>query len=57
MQIQGNFDVGMRLVKDIAIRLPVTLVNSVNPYRLDETKPIARDAPRWINRAAASRPR
>ena len=22
MQIQGNFDVGMRLVKDIAVRLP-----------------------------------
>ncbi len=57
MQIQGNFDVGMRLVKDIAIRLPVTLVNSVNPYRLDETKPIARDAPRWFKWAAASRPR
>ncbi|MGH8585833.1 MAG: pyridoxal-phosphate dependent enzyme, partial [Gammaproteobacteria bacterium] len=31
MQIQGNFDVGMRLVKDVAVRLPVTLVNSVNP--------------------------
>ena len=41
MQIQGNFDVGMRLVKDVAVRLPVTLVNSVNPYRLEGQKTAA----------------
>jgi threonine synthase len=41
MQIEGNFDVGMRLVKDVAVRLPVTLVNSVNPYRLEGQKTAA----------------
>lgn len=33
IQIQGNFDEGMRLVKELSKQAPVTLVNSVNPYR------------------------
>ena len=34
MQIRGNFDDGMHLVKEIADKAPVTIVNSINPYRL-----------------------
>jgi len=34
MQIRGNFDDGMRLVKEVADQAPVTIVNSINPYRL-----------------------
>ncbi len=51
MQIQGNFDVGMRLVKDIAARLPVTLVNSVNPYRLQGQKTAAFEVIEALGRA------
>ncbi len=40
-QIQGNFDAGMKLVKEIAATTPVTLVNSVNPYRLQGQKTAA----------------
>ena len=38
MQIRGNFDDGMRLVKEIADKAPVTIVNSINPYRLQGQK-------------------
>jgi threonine synthase len=38
MQIRGNFDDGMELVKQISEHTPVTLVNSVNPYRLQGQK-------------------
>ncbi len=41
LQIQGNFDDGMRLVQEIASELPIALVNSVNPYRLQGQKTIA----------------
>lgn len=41
VQIQGNFDAGMQLVKEIAATTPVTLVNSVNPYRLQGQKTAA----------------
>lgn len=38
IQIRGNFDDGMALVKQVAETLPVTVVNSVNPYRLQGQK-------------------
>ncbi|HED15129.1 MAG TPA: threonine synthase [Gammaproteobacteria bacterium] len=41
IQIQGNFDDGMELVKQLAHEAPVTLVNSVNPYRLQGQKTAA----------------
>lgn len=41
LQIKDNFDVGMELVKQIAEEAPVTLVNSVNPYRLQGQKTAA----------------
>ena len=41
MQIQGNFDAGMQLVKEVAAEAPVTIVNSINPYRLQGQKTAA----------------
>lgn len=41
IQIQGNFDDGMRLVKEVAAQAPVTIVNSINPYRIQGQKTAA----------------
>ena len=41
IQIQGNFDDGMRLVKEVAAEAPVSIVNSINPYRLQGQKTAA----------------
>lgn len=41
IQITGNFDDGMAIVKSLAKNLPIALVNSVNPYRLQGQKTIA----------------
>ncbi|MCK5877600.1 MAG: threonine synthase, partial [Candidatus Marithrix sp.] len=41
IQIQGNFDDGMQLVKDVAKHTPITIVNSINPYRLQGQKTAA----------------
>ena len=41
IQIQGNFDDGMRIVKEVAKQAPVTIVNSINPYRLQGQKTAA----------------
>jgi len=41
IQIKGNFDDGMQLVKDVAEFAPVSIVNSINPYRLQGQKTAA----------------
>lgn len=41
IQIKGNFDDSMRLVKEIVEDAPVTVVNSINPYRLQGQKTAA----------------
>ena len=41
IQIRGNFDEGMQLVKDVADHAPVTIVNSINPFRLQGQKTAA----------------
>jgi len=41
LQIKGNFDEGMRLVKEVGESAPVTIVNSINPYRLQGQKTAA----------------
>lgn len=38
IQIKGNFDIGMQLVKELGKHTPVTIVNSINPYRLQGQK-------------------
>jgi threonine synthase len=41
IQIEGNFDEGMRLVKEVADHAPVTIVNSINPFRIEGQKTAA----------------
>ncbi len=55
ISIQGNFDSALRIVREMAETHPVTLVNSVNPYRLEGQKTAAfevvdalGDAPDWL---------
>jgi threonine synthase len=35
LQIEGNFDEALRLVREVAAAHPIALVNSVNPHRLE----------------------
>ncbi len=51
LQIRGNFDDGMRLVKEVADHAPVTIVNSVNPYRLQGQKTAAFEIIEELGRA------
>ena len=51
MQIRGNFDQGMELVKQVAEKAPVTIVNSVNPYRLQGQKTAAFEIVEELGRA------
>ena len=51
MQIRGNFDAGMQLVKDVASEAPVTIVNSVNPFRLQGQKTAAFEIVEELGRA------
>lgn len=51
LQIQGNFDVGMRLVKEVAEHAPVTIVNSINPFRLQGQKTAAFEIIEELGRA------
>ncbi len=39
--IQGNFDQALRLVRELIQKLPLTLVNSINPHRLQGQKTAA----------------
>jgi len=41
LEVEGNFDASFDLARDLAERYPVTLVNSVNPYRLQGQKTAA----------------
>jgi len=38
LAVDGNFDDAFNLVKDITGRYPITLVNSLNPYRIEGQK-------------------
>ncbi len=51
IQIQGNFDAGMALVKEVAMQAPVTIVNSINPYRLQGQKTAAFEIIEELGRA------
>ncbi|MEG4404600.1 threonine synthase [Microcoleus sp. MON2_D5] len=55
ISIGGNFDRALEIVREMAVNYPVTLVNSVNPYRLEGQKTGAfevvdalGDAPDWL---------
>jgi len=51
LQIRGNFDVGMALVKEVGEQAPVTIVNSINPYRLQGQKTAAFEIIEELERA------
>lgn len=51
IQIEGNFDDGMRLVKEVAAHAPITIVNSINPYRLQGQKTAAFEIIEALGRA------
>jgi threonine synthase len=53
--VQGNFDQALTIVRQMADHYPITLVNSLNPYRLEGQKTAAfevvevlGDAPDWL---------
>lgn len=55
LAINGNFDRALEIVREMSATYPVTLVNSVNPYRLQGQKTAAfevvdvlGDAPDWL---------
>ena len=39
--VKGNFDAALELVREIAEKYPITLVNSLNPYRIEGQKTAA----------------
>lgn len=41
LQIQGNFDEALTIVKEVVSKYPVTLVNSINPFRIEGQKSAA----------------
>nr|WP_320677693.1 threonine synthase [Prochlorococcus sp. MIT 1300] len=55
ISIKGNFDAALEIVQKMSDQYPITLVNSVNPYRLQGQKTAAfeiidslGDAPDWL---------
>ena len=55
LAVAGNFDQALAVTQELAKRYPVTLVNSINPYRLQGQKTAAfevvdalGDAPDWL---------
>lgn len=53
--IEGNFDAALEIVREMSDKYPITLVNSLNPYRLEGQKTAAfevvdvlGDAPDWL---------
>ncbi len=51
LQIRGNFDDGMKLVKEVGETAPVTIVNSINPFRLQGQKTAAFEIVEELERA------
>jgi threonine synthase len=47
LAIKGNFDDALEIVRAMAENYPITLVNSVNPYRLEGQKTAAFEL-RWV---------
>jgi len=41
LQVEGNFDAALDAARELSARYPVTLVNSVNPYRIEGQKTLA----------------
>ena len=51
LEVEGNFDASLDVARDLAERYPVTLVNSVNPFRLEGQKTAAFEICDFLGRA------
>src|SRR6184192_1020770 len=51
LQVDGNFDQALEAARHLADRAPVTLVNSVNPFRLEGQKTLAFEVCDMLGRA------
>jgi threonine synthase len=51
VQVKGNFDEALKLVKEIVEKFPVTLVNSLNPFRIEGQKTAAFEVCEQLGRA------
>jgi threonine synthase len=51
IQIKGNFDQALNIVREIVKEYPITLVNSINPYRIEGQKSAAFEVCDQLGRA------
>jgi threonine synthase len=51
LQVRGNFDDALEVVRELPKRIPATVVNSVNPYRLEGQKTSAFEVVDVLGRA------
>ena len=51
LEIDGNFDKALELVKDLSKNYPLTLVNSINPYRIQGQKTGAFEICEYLEKA------
>ncbi len=51
IQIKGNFDEALRIVREIGEEYPIEIVNSINPYRLQGQKTAAYEVCETLGRA------
>jgi len=51
VQIKGNFDEALEIVREIGAEYPITIVNSINPYRLQGQKTAAFEVCEQLGRA------
>jgi threonine synthase len=51
IEIEGNFDTALKLVKEITSRFAITMVNSINPYRIEGQKTAAFEVCDLLGRA------
>lgn len=51
LAIDGNFDVALNLVKELSDKYPLTLVNSLNPYRIEGQKTAAFEICDWLGQS------
>lgn len=51
IQLKGNFDEALAVVREIAAKYPMTLVNSVNPFRIEGQKSVAFEVCDQLGRA------
>jgi threonine synthase len=51
LEIEGNFDQALELTKEMARSFPITLVNSVNPFRVEGQKTAAFEVVEALGRA------